>query len=217
LFKNNSLYVIVPHRGVAAGKTRLSAVLDDTSRSELNRWLLLRTLRVLGAWLGDTRCCVVVSPCSSTLTLARHTGATTLTEQPLSPGLNAALTQGAEHAAALGAQRLLILPCDLPRLGVAALRAMAATADAGADVVIAPDHHGTGTNALLVPAAAREFAFGEGSLARHLAMAQACRLRALAFKHPALAYDLDTAQDFSAWQRSGAALPPFVAARQVVA
>ncbi len=217
MFKNNNLYVVVPHRGVAAGKSRLSAVLDDVSRGELNRWLLLRTLRVLGAWLGDARCCVVVSPCASTLALARHTGATTLTEQPRAPGLNAALTQGAEYAATLGAQRLLILPCDLPRLGVAALRAMAAAADAGTDVVIAPDHHGTGTNALLVPAAAREFAFGEGSLARHLTMAQACRLRAQAFHHPAFAYDLDTARDFAEWQRSGAALPPFVAARQMVA
>ena len=217
MFKNKYLHVIVPHRGVAAGKSRLSAVMDDMARSELNRWLLLRTLRVVGAWLGDAQRCVLVSPCASTLALARHTGVATLAEPMFAPGLNAALAQGAEHAAAQGAQRLLILPSDLPRLDIAALRAMEAVADWGADVVIAPDHHGTGTNALLVPAAAREFAFGDGSLAKHKAMAQACGLRAHICNHNALAFDLDTALDFSEWTRSGAALPPFIAARQVAA
>ncbi len=205
----------MPHRGVAAGKSRLTAVMDDVSRSELNRWLLLRTLRVVSAWLGDAQQCIVVSPCPSTLTLARHTGVATLSEQPLAPGLNAALAQGAAHAASRGAHRLLILPCDLPRMDVAALRAMADADDNNAQVVIAPDRHGSGTNALLVPAAAREFAFGEGSLAKHMAMAQASGLRARVCRSPTLAFDLDTAQDFSEWTRSGAALPPFVAVRQV--
>jgi 2-phospho-L-lactate guanylyltransferase len=200
---------------VAAGKSRLTAVLDDTARCELNRWLLLRTLRVVGAWLGDAQGCVVVSPCASTLALARHTGAATLAEQPLTPGLNAALAQGAAHAAAQGAQRLLILPCDLPCLDIAALRAMAEQPESSMAVAVAPDRHGTGTNALLVPAAAREFAFGVGSLARHLAMARACGLLVRTCDHPALAFDLDTAQDFTEWRRSGAALPPFVAALQV--
>ena len=200
-----------------AGKSRLSAVMDNAARSELNRWLLLRTLRVVAAWLGNAQHCLVVSPCRSTLALARHTGVATLAEQAFAPGLNAALAQGAEYAAAHGARRLLILPSDLPRLDIAALRAMTALSDGGADVVIAPDRHGTGTNALLVPAAAREFAFGEGSLARHRAMAQACGLRAQACAHAALAFDLDTAGDFSEWMRAGAALPPFIAARQIAA
>ncbi len=217
MFKNKYLHVIVPHRGIAAGKSRLRAVIDDVARSELNRWLLLRTLRVVSAWLGDAQQCTVVSPCNSTLALARHTGVATLSEQPLAPGLNAALTQAAAHAAALGAHQLLILPCDLPRMDIAALRAMTAGDDGAAQVVLAPDRHGSGTNALLVPAAAREFAFGEGSLAKHMAMAQACGLRARICRTPALAFDLDTAQDFAEWGRSGAALPPFVVARQVAA
>ena len=44
--KNKRLYVLLPHRGLAAGKSRLAAVLADETRNALNRWLLVRTLQV---------------------------------------------------------------------------------------------------------------------------------------------------------------------------
>ena len=86
---------------------------------------------------------------------------------------------------------------------------------ADVDVVVAPDRHGSGTNAMLVPAAAREFAFGVGSLARHLAIAKAHGKQAQVCSHPALAFDLDTDQDFFEWMHSGAAVPPFLTRRPV--
>lgn len=207
------LYVIVPQRGVYAGKTRLNTVLDDAARSELNRWLLARTLRVVTHWLRAPQRVQVVSPCASTLALAKHAGASTCAEPAPALGLNAALVQGAGNAVMAGARALLILPCDLPCLDTEALDAMLKQADAGSDVVIAPDRHGTGTNAMLVPASGSQFAFGAGSLARHIAMADARGLRVRLCKHPALAFDLDTQADFSQWLASGADLPPFLAAR----
>jgi 2-phospho-L-lactate guanylyltransferase len=81
-------------------------------------------------------------------------------------------------------------------------------------VVIAPDRHGAGTNAILVPASGCEFAFGAGSLARHIMMADARGLRVQICKKPALAFDLDTAEDFAQWLRSGSDMPPFLAARR---
>ncbi|MBM3341622.1 MAG: 2-phospho-L-lactate guanylyltransferase [Betaproteobacteria bacterium] len=212
--KINYLRVIIPHRGVYAGKTRLAAVLDDAARSELNRWLLARTLRIVAGWLGDARHCTVVSPCASTLALARHAGANTVTEPEPALGLNAALVHGAGHAVTNGAQQLLILPCDLPCLDAAALDAMAALAAPGGDVVIAPDRHGSGTNAMLVPATGCEFAFGAGSLARHIAMADARGMRVRLCNASALAFDLDTAADFAEWSKSAAEKPPFLAPRQ---
>ncbi len=197
------LYVIVPHRGVNAGKSRLSAVLNDVARGKLNRWLLARTLDKVTAWLGDTQRCVVVSPCEVTLALARKAGAVALAEQSGAAGLNGALAQAAAHAASLGAQRLLILPCDLPRLDVAALEAMQTTAVLGNEVVIAPDHHNVGTNALLVDASVREFAFGNNSLAKHIAQSDARGARTIPCVHAALAFDLDTADDFAEWAKSG--------------
>lgn len=201
----------MPHRGVHAGKSRLAAVLADAARARLNRWLLERTLAAVGAWLGDAARCVVVSPCEVTLALARKAGATALPEDPSTVDLNAALVQAAEHVAAQGAQRVLILPCDLPYLDAAALQALDAVPVADTDVVIAPDRHHQGTNALLVNAAVREFAFGVDSYARHLAQGNARGVRTVACVHPALAFDLDTVDDFAAWCASDDAPHEFLA------
>ena len=132
-----------------------------------------------------------------------RSGADALLEASGNAGLNAALAQAATHAAASGAQGVLVLPCDLPRLEAHALEAMAAAPVAATDTVIAPDRHHTGTNALLVDAHVREFAFGEESYARHLALANARGAQAVACVHEALAFDLDTAEDFAAWAASG--------------
>jgi 2-phospho-L-lactate guanylyltransferase len=213
--KNIYLYVVIPHRGVAAGKSRLASMLDHSARDELNCWLLARTLRIVSAWLGDTRRCVVVSPCARTLALAQAAGATALPECAQTQGLNDALTQGVTHVAALGAQQVLVLPCDLPRLDGAALQAMVSLADSDSDVanvVIAPDRHGTGTNALLIDANTQAFAFGVNSFAKHAALAEVRGARALICENPVLAFDLDTAEDLTEWMHSSDALPPFLVA-----
>ncbi len=205
------LMVIVPHRGVNAGKSRLSPLLGDVARGRLNRWLLERTVRVVRTWLGDAQRCLVISPCEITRALSRRAGARALAEQPNTPHLNAALSQAAAYAAGLGAQRLLILPSDLPRLDVAALEALGAVPLAGKGMVIAPDGHYQGTNALLVDAAVREFAFGAGSYAKHLAQSDARGARAVACVHAALAFDLDTVDDFAAWRNGDDAPQAFLA------
>jgi 2-phospho-L-lactate/phosphoenolpyruvate guanylyltransferase len=210
--RNKGLHVLVPHRGLYAGKSRLSAVLNDDARGELNRWLLGRTLRLACEWLGASQRCVVVSPCVHALQLAREAGVMVLREQAPALGLNGALTQGAVHAAALGAKRLLILHGDLPRADVAALQAMAALSTSGADTVIAPDRHGAGTNAMLVHAHVRQFAFGANSFAHHMALAKARGERVATCAKVALSFDLDTAEDLAEWVRGGDALPPFLLA-----
>jgi 2-phospho-L-lactate guanylyltransferase len=176
--------------------------------------LLARTIGVVAQWLGNAQHCVVVSPCEVTLALARKAGAIALAEQASTAGLNDALSQAAAHAAAFGAQRLLILPCDLPRVEEAALAALEAVPVADLDVVITPDRHYAGTNALLVESSVREFAFGAGSYAKHLALGNARGVRTVACVHEALAFDLDTAEDFAAWANSDDAPRDFLASLQ---
>ena len=218
MFEYKHLLVIVPHRGVNAGKSRLSPMLNDVARGRLNRWLLEHTLQVVSTWLNDAQRCVVVSPCEVTLALARKAGAIALREHsraqvPVATtrGLNAALSQAAAHAASLGAQRLLILPCDLPHLDAAALEAMATLPVCGKEVVIAADRHYEGTNALLVDASVRQFAIGKNSLARHIAQGEARGVRTFPCVNAALAFDLDTAEDFAEWMNSGDVPPDFLA------
>jgi 2-phospho-L-lactate guanylyltransferase len=203
LNKIKYLHIILPHRGVAAGKSRLAGVLGERGRAELNRELLAHALVVATQWLDQAAHCIVVSPCAASLGVARAAGAQAL--QETGAGLNAAVAQAVVHAAGRGAQRVLILPCDLPRLNAAALDAMAALAVDGA-TVIAPDRHGTGTNALLTDVHARDFAFGSDSCARHAARARA-RGQAVALCHRAeLAFDLDTPDDYDTWIKSGGVL-----------
>jgi len=204
----SDIWAVLPQRGLARGKSRLAGVLDAAARHELNRWLLERTLGVVAHWLGDTRRCVVVSPDAATLATAHAYGATA--SRDAGAGLNAAVGQGAAYAAARGARKWLILPCDLPLLDRAALSAMAVRKTAGT-AVIAPDRHGTGTNGLLVNAVERIFAFGANSVKRHTADFAARGEQVCLYHRPELAFDLDTAEDLAHWLRSGYDLPPILA------
>lgn len=196
------LYIVLPHRGVTAGKSRLAGVLADSVRAELNRNLLKHALEVAIRWLNYPGRCMVVSPCVASLHVARAAGAQAL--QQTGSGLNAAVTQAVTLAAEQGARHVLILPCDLPRLDAAALDAMAALAVDGA-TVIAPDRHGTGTNAILTDTQTREFAFGAGSCARHAALARARGMQVALCHRAELAFDLDTPEDYDAWIKTGEA------------
>ena len=67
-----------------------------------------------------------------------------------------------------GAERVLLVPGDCPALDPREVDALLAGAHDGARVVIVPDRHGTGTNALLLrPPDAIAPSFGPGSRARH--------------------------------------------------
>jgi 2-phospho-L-lactate guanylyltransferase len=192
-------HIVLPVRGLAAGKSRLSAVLDAGEREALNRWLLERTLDVLGAWRGSLEPCVVVSACERVLEIARARGAQVLRE-PAAAGLNAAAALGAAHARMRGAGALLVVPCDLPHLTVDSLDALLDDAQ-DADVVIAPDKCGTGTNAIVVRGdMVFDFSFGERSFSSHLAHAAARGAKVAVHRSPALAFDVDTAEDLACWR-----------------
>ena len=80
--------------------------------------------------------------------------------------LNAALHHAVELVQSAGADRLLILPADLPRLQVEDLVAMVEASPLG--IALAPDAAGLGTNAvaLTVPTPFR-FSFGPDSFSVH--------------------------------------------------
>jgi 2-phospho-L-lactate guanylyltransferase (CobY/MobA/RfbA family) len=94
---------------------------------------------------------------------------------------------------------------------VAALQAMQASVVSGTELVIAPDRHCDGTNALLVNADVREYTFGKGSYQRHLALGNVYGVRSFPCMNAALAFDLDTADDFAEWAKSGDVPHEFIA------
>ena len=97
---------------------------------------------------------------------------------------------------------MVVLPADLPGVDAPAIDRLAEAGDAALRgdldkplVVLVPDRHGTGTNALLVaPPNAIPFRFGEGSRAAHAEAARAAGASYLELDGP-LSFDVDTPDD----------------------
>ena len=202
------LVALVPVRGLEGGKARLGEVLDAEERRALVARLLARTIEAAAAAPGVAGV-AVVSPDPAVLELAAGHGADGVPQ--VGGGLNDGLAQGRAWAQAAGADGILVVPGDLPRVSAAELarvvegargRLTAARAP-GALVVVVPDRAGTGTNVLLVaPPDAIEFRFGEGSRAAHAAAARAAGAAYLELDGP-LALDLDTPDDLLAAEAAG--------------
>ena len=116
---------------------------------------------------------------------------------PVEAGQSAAAARGIRAAVARGASRVLLVPGDCPALDPAEVDELLATAAPG--VVIVPDRHGAGTNALLLdPPRVIEPAFGPGSFARHAALAAGAGARVRVGRLPSLELDVDTPGDLEA-------------------
>ena len=189
------LAAIIPVGTLAGAKTRLGETLDAEERQDLVVRLLTRTVAaaLAVAQLADV---LVVSPDREVLRCAAELGARTLRQR--SRGLNAGLREARDDVVAGGATALLVLPIDLPFVSA---EAIGPVIDALADlphpaVVLVPDRHGIGTNALaLRPPAAIDFAFGRSSRAAHEAAAEAAGASYREVDGP-LTVDLDTPDDY---------------------
>jgi 2-phospho-L-lactate guanylyltransferase len=90
------------------------------------------------------------------------------------------------------------VPGDCPALDPAEVEALL-TCHPHAGVVIVPDRHGTGTNALrLTPPDAIEPAFGPGSFARHAVRGAVAGTTVRIAHAPSLELDVDTPGDLAA-------------------
>ncbi len=189
-----TIWAIVPVKPLQRAKSRLAQVLSPEERRTLSRSLLIHTLEVLAASPVIERT-LVVSRDTEALSLARGYGARSITEQG-SPHLNRALARATLVARSYGVSGVLVLPADLPLLTAEALNEFVSRAEKPPVVVLAPDRHGQGTNALLCsPPGLIEYDFGARSFSRHQARALAARARLEVCDLPSLALDLDTVDD----------------------
>ena len=210
---------VVPVRGLRTGKTRLAGDLPPEAREALTR-RMLRNVVLAAIDSRVVNAVAVVSPDPEALALADAVApgsVVPLPQDPATPGLDAAVSLGRKWAQARGAGGALVLFGDLPLLTGDDVRHLV---EREAPVVLAPDHHGTGTNALLLRlgddadgALAFRFRFGPGSYARHVAEARRLGLRVKTSLGDGTAFDLDTPEDWRAligtgrWQPGGEAVP----------
>jgi 2-phospho-L-lactate guanylyltransferase len=124
---------------------------------------------------------------------------------PDEAGQSAAALRGIAAALERGAERVLLVPGDCPALDPLQVSALLEHREG---VVIVPDRHGHGTNALLLtPPDVMEPAFGEGSFARHSARARAAGAALKVADVRSLGLDVDTPDDLAALRRALAAWP----------
>ena len=189
-----TIWAIVPVKPLRRGKSRLAGTLSEDERTELNRILLERTLTTL-AKLKEVEQVLVVSRDPHALTIARNHGARTVREDG-QPQLNTALKRATVVAQVYATRGVLVLPADLPLITQEDLHALIERAADPPVVVIAPDRHQKGTNALLMsPAGVIEYDFGENSFKQHCDRARKAGARLEIVDLPSFGLDLDLPED----------------------
>ncbi|MGZ9222385.1 MAG: 2-phospho-L-lactate guanylyltransferase [Anaerolineales bacterium] len=189
-----TLWAIVPVKPLRRGKSRLAGTLSEDERTELNRTLLQNTLKTFSD-LKEVEEVLVISRDPQALAIARHYGARTVRENG-QPELNTALKRATVIAQVYATRGVLVLPADLPLITRDDVLALIERAGEPPAVVIAPDRHGTGTNALLIsPSGLIEYDFGVNSFQRHCQRAKEAGARLEIVDLPSLGLDLDLPED----------------------
>lgn len=191
-----SCWTIIPIRGLACGKSRLSGILSTDQRMALNCEMLTRTLdAVSSAQIGLSKC-LVVSDDAHALEFITNLGALGLRESTPS-GLNPALEQAREFVIALGATEIMVLAADLPMISSFAIAKVLSTTTDDQSPILFPDKNLSGTNGLWIRDVFRvPFLFGLDSLHRHKAAFLRMGATARYSFDDVLSFDLDSPEDY---------------------
>ena len=186
---------ILPIKSFGASKQRLSDLLGRGSRQALAQAMFLDVLSVLRRVAGIDAIAVVTADYAAE-SAARNEGVHLLFDAE-EAGQSQAVSIGIRHGIEAGFERVLLVPGDTPLIEpreIATLLERAVDEDTG--VVIVPDRHGDGTNALLMsPPAAMAPSFGGGSLERHRSAAAEAQVSHRVEAVPSLMLDVDTPDD----------------------
>lgn len=181
--------VLVPVKAFHAAKLRLSPALDDRAREKLAQEMATTVVRAAGnlpvavvcddeavaAWAVEVSAEVIWRP---------------------GRGLDGAVADGVQQLAARGVERVIVAHADLPHA-----RDLSWVADFDG-VTLVPDRRDDGTNVACVPARSGfRFAYGPGSLRRHVAEARRLGLPVRVEREARLGWDIDVPADLEtpAW------------------
>ena len=182
-------WVVIPFKQAGLAKGRLAAALNEAERAALASAMLHHVVGVASKAAHVQRVCLL-GP--TRLDLPEHIA---LLADP-GTGLNPALHAALDHVSGAGAGRMIVLFADLPLLTRHDVELLAAAP--AETIAMAPDRHGTGTNALSLPLPAARgftFCFGPDSFALHHAEADRLGIRIEQVRSQGLARDVDMPED----------------------
>jgi 2-phospho-L-lactate guanylyltransferase len=191
---------VLPIKRFGSAKQRLDNGLSDGTRRALAEAMVTDVLIALrrAKYVDEV---LVVSGETMAVALAAGYDAAAVIDDPDDIGHSAAARRGVQAAMERGATRVLLVPGDCPALDPTELDELLEDAEgvAAPDVIVVPDRHGDGTNALLLtPPDAIQPAFGPGSRERHERLAAEAGATCTAIAVPTLGLDVDTVDDLAA-------------------
>ena len=200
------MWAVVPLKSPELAKSRLANVLNPLARRDLFFAVAHHVITTLLRTPGITRVAVVTASDAAD-EFARNCGASIIRQEG-DYGTAAAFVAAVDYLQPLGLQHLLMIAGDLPLLSTAAVEELIAAGTSIPSVVIAPDRQRTGTNALLCsPPQVIAPCFGIDSFRRHREAVIVSGARLEIVESPALALDVDVADDLDYLQlRLGDAL-----------
>jgi 2-phospho-L-lactate/phosphoenolpyruvate guanylyltransferase len=191
---------ILPIKSFEQAKQRLRHELAAHDRRALVEAMFADVLVALGR-VHTLERIVVVSGDRVAQRIAAGYGATIVEDDER--GHNTAAARGITTLQQDGIERVLLVPGDCPLLSAADLNILLTHRSGERSVLIVPDRHGTGTNALLLtPPDVLAPSFGPDSCRRHLADASAAGVPAECVELDSLGLDVDTPDDLDALRRT---------------
>ena len=187
------MIALVPVKTLARAKSRLAGTLDLPGRARLMHDTLRRTVQALKG-VESISLVAVITRDAEVSQWAQEWGASVIHERE--DGLNESLRDARARFGPVDA--VLVVPADLGWLDGDDIRAMAALAGSGPAVIIAPDRHERGTNALLLrPPDIIDFRFGVDSAQAHAALALAKGVTPQWHRSSSISLDVDEPSDLA--------------------
>jgi 2-phospho-L-lactate/phosphoenolpyruvate guanylyltransferase len=187
---------VLPVKRFDDAKQRLDRTLNAGTRRALAEAMVSDVLHGLRRAQGVDKVIVVTGE-SGAEALARAYDAESIPDDDR--GHSHAARSGVDWALEREYDRVLLVPGDCPALDPNEVDELVRGGMSAPDVVIVPDRHGEGTNALLLaPPDAIAPSFGPGSRTRHEQAAEAAGARWRIAEPRSLVLDVDTAEDLAA-------------------
>lgn len=191
--KESDVVVLLPCKRFDVAKSRLTPILDEYERVGLIECMLLD---VLEAVYASTRVSeiVLVSNDRRAHEIGNRFDARCLPDTSVG-GLRESVTIATKILADSGQASIFILPSDIPAVTTDDIDSLISLASPDG-VVLVPDRHCDGTNALLFPSTSNmEFHYGPHSFRHHLVMARRKGLSVSCANLASISLDIDTPED----------------------